>query len=211
MGGLCSSPAAEYHKEMLEDLQHHCDEQTEIIETMIEVEAEDKSHLRALKKDLKSLDILLDQYESALKSLGDLLPKETLDLLQKLSSKRTRVDEKRRKRAKEAGMEVEEHMSLVRPSDAKIQKAQSTATAKKVENQHAATSDAHKGQVEARREKARERVKLRLKQRDSSSNGGGNGNKSFKPARKHSITPLPDSVRRHPSLSTVKRGMSKDI
>ncbi len=37
----------------MRDLQHHCDEQTEIIETMIEVEAEDKSHVRALKKDVQ--------------------------------------------------------------------------------------------------------------------------------------------------------------
>ena len=117
MGGLCSSPV----EGMLRDLQHHCDEQTEIIETMIEVEAEDKCHVRALKKDVKSLDILLDQYESALKSLGDLLPSETVDMLQKLSSKRTRATAQRHKRAKEAGMEIEEHLFLVRPSDKKIQ------------------------------------------------------------------------------------------
>ena len=53
MGGLCSSPI----ETMLRDLQHHCDEQTEIIETMIEVEAEDKTHIRSLKKDIQVLDI----------------------------------------------------------------------------------------------------------------------------------------------------------
>ena len=95
MGGLCSSPV----EEMLRDLQQHCDEQTEIIETMIEVEAEDKSHVRALKKDVEVLDILMDQYESALKSLGDLLPEETVALLEKLSSKRARASDNRRKRA----------------------------------------------------------------------------------------------------------------
>ena len=69
MGGLCSSTA----DEMLKDLQHHCDEQTEIIETMIEVEAEDKQYIRTLQKDVEVLDILLDQYEQAFKSLKSLL------------------------------------------------------------------------------------------------------------------------------------------
>ena len=190
MGGLCSSPV----EEMLRDLQQHCDEQTEIIETMIEVEAEDKSHVRALKKDVEVLDILMDQYESALKSLGDLLPEETVALLEKLSSKRARASDNRRKRAAAAGMEMEAHIALVRPSDAKIQKAQSTATAKKVASKHAETSDALKGQVEARRERARERVQKRLTVRSKNREGS---------QRLLSLSPLPDSVRRHPSLTGI--------
>ena len=83
---------------MLQDMKHHCDEQTEIIETMIEVEEEDKSHIRALKKEVEVLDILLDQYESALKSLGDMLPAKTVQTLDNLSSKRLRITEDRRAR-----------------------------------------------------------------------------------------------------------------
>jgi len=205
MGGLCSSPI----ETMLRDLQHHCDEQTEIIETMIEVEAEDKTHIRSLKKDIQVLDILMDQYENALTSLGDLLPEETVKLLQKLSSKRKRALDDRRKRAAAVGMEMEEHLTLVRPSDAKIEKAQSTATANKVASLHAETSDALRGQVEARRERARVRVQKRLKNRE-------NGENSQTP-RALSLSPLPDSVRRHPSLTgslsgtKIRPGISKDI
>jgi len=152
------------------------------------------------------IDILMDQYESALQSLGDLLPEETVKLLQKLSSKRTRFTNERRKRAKAAGMEIEEHLKLVRPSDATIQKAQSNATAKKVASKHAETSDALRGQVEDRRKKARARVQKRLKKRDSIA-----ASPSATPNRALSLSPLPDSVRRHPSLNTKIKPGSKDV
>ena len=196
MGGLCSSPV----EAMMQDLQHHCDEQTEIIETMIEVEEEDKSHIRALKKEVEVLDILLDQYESALKSLGDLLPENTRQTLQKLSSKRVRLTEDRRQRAKRINMEMREHVALVRPSDEKINKAQSKAAAKKVWSAHEEGSKIKEQKLEKRRQKARERVQTRLHTRNSIHHGK-------KPAL--SLSPLPDSVRRHPSFTGSMSPKSK--
>ena len=196
MGGLCSSTA----DEMLKDMQHHCDEQTEIIETIIEVEEEDKSHIRTLKKEVEVLDILLDQYENATKSLGDLLPAETQATLRKLSSKRIRLTEDRRQRAKRLNMEMDEHVSLVRPSDEKIKKAQSKAAAKKVWDAHEEGSKVKVQKLEKRRQKARERVQTRLHSRNSIHNGK-------KPAL--SLSPLPDSVRRHPSFTGSKSPKNK--
>ena len=190
MGGLCSSPV----EQMLADLQHHCDEQTEIIETMIEVEAEDKQHVRSLQKDVEVMDILLDQYEQAFKSLKSLLDENTMAMLQKLSEKRKSAASDRRMRALELGVEHREHQALVRPSDDDIMKAQSKAAAKRVTTAHAETSANQMKRVESRRQKARERVQHRLKTRSGSVRNVGN-----KPAL--SLTPLPDSVRRHPSLT----------
>jgi len=161
---------------------------------------------------------MLDQYENALKSLGDLLPEETVVLLQKLSSKRTRVKSDRHKRAEAVGMEIDEHLMLVRPSDEKIQQHVSKATVNKVESQHAETSEALKGQVEQRRERARERVQRRLKNRESE-DGGKNSSKSStsNKQRQLSLSRLPDSVVRHPSLTSphrdtkIRPGMSRDV
>ena len=158
---------------------------------------------------------MLDQYENALKSLGDLLPEETVILLEKLSSKRTRVKADRYKRAEVLGMEMDEHFTLVRPSDEKIQQHVSKATANKVTSQHAESSQALKGQVEQRRERARERVQRRLKNRENEE-GSKNSSKSSK-QRQLSLSRLPDSVVRHPSLTSptyntkVRPGMSKDV
>lgn len=187
---------------MLQDMKHHCDEQTEIIETMIEVEEEDKSHIRALKKEVEILDILLDQYENALESIGDMLPEKTRTTLEKLSSKRLRLTEDRRQRAKRLNMDLREHVSLVRPSDEKIKKAQSKAAAKKVWAAHAEGSKVKEQKLEKRRQKARERVQTRLHSRNSIHHGK-------KPAL--SLSPLPDSVRRHPSFTGSMLDSKKKI
>ena len=62
----------------MRDLQHHCDEQTEIIETMIEVEAEDKSHVRALKKDVQVSLINLEQLRTTWNNQQPKDPKQSI-------------------------------------------------------------------------------------------------------------------------------------
>ena len=134
-GGLCS--IASPNEAALQDAY---EEQMEVIETMIEVEAEDKANIRTLKKEMEVLDIILDQYESAVADMGAAIPEETLARLQKLSKKRQRHANERKRAMSQYHEEEEQHIKLVRPSDDKIKRAQSRRELNKLKTAHEESS-----------------------------------------------------------------------
>ena len=96
-------------------MQRQLEECSEIIQTMVEVEAEDKDAIRKLSKSVEMLNILVDQYDAALQTVEDLLPQETSSIISKLRERRSAVPLLQ--------SSEEQRKPLVRPSDQAINKA----------------------------------------------------------------------------------------
>ena len=151
MGTLCSTELVVMRRQL--------DEASEIVQTMVEVEEEDKELIRKLSKSLEMMNILCDQYDGALQAVGDLLPDETASLVAKL-------------RANRAAMPIlqpdgKERKPLVRPSDKAIANANTKRVAGNLAKNHTRTRAAMQQQLSASQRLARDRMQKRLAARQS--------------------------------------------